>query len=70
MTDHEYDLLCILLSTKQVPLPDLEAIDVWLSGGYDDWEWLINWLWTKPDVPPKPRRRMRASDYGTEPPMT
>jgi hypothetical protein len=70
MTDHEYDLLCILLSTKQVPKRDLEVIDAWLGSDYDDWEFVINWLWVKPDVPPKPRRRMKPGDYGTAPPMT
>jgi hypothetical protein len=65
MTDEQYETLWILLSTKQIPKSDLEGIDAWLQSKYDDWDWVIKWLWWRPDVPLKIRKRMSAADYGT-----
>jgi hypothetical protein len=69
MTDQEYDTLWILLSTKEITKSDLEAIYMWLGSANCDWQDVIDWLMTKPDVPLKVRRRMKPSDYGIVPPM-
>jgi hypothetical protein len=68
VTDQQHDVLWILLSSKQLTKSDFEAIYMWLGSAYDDWDWVIDWLMEKPDVPLKVRRRMKPADYGTAPP--
>jgi hypothetical protein len=65
MTDDQYQILSILLETKELTLQDLQLIGQWLTviSADHQWEALIEWLYNRPDVELKPRRRWTIEDY-------
>lgn len=57
MTDHEYDLLTILLQVKILTEMELQSVYDALDSPCADWGWLISWLNLKENVAAKPRPR-------------
>jgi hypothetical protein len=65
MTDDQYQTLSILLETKKLTFLHLQLIDEWLTvvSSDDQWDALIEWLNSRPDIELKPRRRWTREDY-------
>jgi len=65
MTDLEYEILRVLLQTKELNEYDLRDLKAILSDeDYTDyWDLTIGWLNSLPDIPIRPMRRMTPDDY-------
>jgi hypothetical protein len=60
----EYEVLWILLQIKELNVLDLTDLKEILSDReFTDWKFTIGWLKSLPDLPVKPRLRIRNS-YG------
>jgi hypothetical protein len=64
VTDEQYELLSIMLESKQLTHAELQNIHSSMDTfSEEDWSTIINWLHRKPNIHPKPMRRLKTTGH-------